>query len=1107
MTETLNSLLPDVSVGTGVISQLDTAFSGVLTGNTDAMPLAQISTLVDLFSDGGGLDSPEKLLKQGADALSGIEQLFPADTAALIKAYSDELAKLENFIGSHPVIKLMELTSNFQTTADFAVTEMKDMMEQFKSLASMSKDDFDITQIFTSLQQLTGRIKSLMPAGSGESYSNGIIDFLKNIAEGLTGWISVPSVVNKTLNNLGLAEQYMSRIDLVAPHQQLNSGLAMLVAKLDNLDLSDSEQCAEVEARLLAVENGLSFLKEQFLFLSNQVGPIVLSVDVTKYAEALGAFVSGLDKVLSNQNLTSLSSNFDIGTLVNKVHSAFQEVNLSEFATKIKNLLEQLDPLLDELDPSVVTEPMTAQLEEVGQYLDKLEEAKIAITIEVRKCFETIVQQIDRVDLLAVKSTIETALNGFRNTVVSEVAEAVTAISDGFSSVINALQSALSGVAALIEDPVKTTLQGGIAQIKGALEQLDILNALETAEAELSNACEQLKQLDFATAVDPVLEEINDAKEKLAQIDISVLNDFLKISLKGALEIFKGIDFEVDISGALVGRFNEVKELYRQLITDIKEKVESALSVISSFDPKILLASADTPFETLVEAMSKIKPSELLSPLVEAYESCIEALEPFDPAALLAPLNSVIDGLFEKLDELKPSRLLAPLQERIDQTFEVLDKLDIDAVIDGLKQQCLSSLSGIQGVPMADLLGNTAQINALGSGSLFSNLDTQKIQDFFEQKVLAPLNAFLTALDVNVLFPMFRRLQSGIDILSPTNLLERPGSLLQSIQKVLAQLPLTDAVTQLQMKWQSATQAAASLEVSANPSFHASLSLRIPNLSPIDQLSAVTASIGYLQTRVGQSTSALLSLQDNLSDTLGDVFSVLDGIIPDFAKAPDAASASETFDAELAASIPTDLSTKVSEIIAKIKQMFESFQLSDLFPKLQALSTKFRQKMESFTDLNVLFAPLQDLVDQFKDKVKSFVDLSFFIEQLDEVYNTVTDKLSTLSPAEWTQDLSAVYLELMSALQGLNFGAMGQQLDQTYNDRVLSLLETLRPTTALLPPLEALFLEVDSIVQEIKVDDIFEALIALLDTLFEQLESELKRTGEAFKQMISAVPV
>jgi hypothetical protein len=1101
---TFSAVIPDVGQATSLVGQLATAVEGVL--GDKQMPTGQIADAVSALQN-LKIDSPSALVQTGVSQLANLQQIFPEDTQKLLEAFVNELDELTRFIGGNPLVAIVQAGGKLEQGIQAVVAQIRTLADKFKSVASNTSNGLDLNEIMTSLAGVMNALKPLWGTSSATGYADQVIDFFKTKVDGLTRWVAVPTSVSGVLRNLRNAEQVFGAYSIGPLVDDVRGQIAEVKVSIAAIDFSNPTTVEAVRLKLGALVRGQETLRRALASLIDKTAPLLSAVDIVPFTSALGDFVGGLEKITST-SIAKLNIDFDLTTIIHQIHEAIASVDLAKYATDVKGFLQRIDASIDEIDPSIITVPMAEQIEQVTHYLNKLDTAKVAITLEIRKLFESIRQQIEATNLVGVRKQIEDQLKQVSQVIKGQIGQAISAIQSAVNDVLTQIQTAAQALGQLIDPQIREAIESVFGTLLSGLQSIDLPGLLKSAEEQLTSTCEQLSAVDFSIVVDPVVADIQDLKGKLQAIDISLLDGMLKISLEGAVQVIKAVDFKADISDALVAQLEDVISTNLQGFAGVKEKVEAGLDKIKMLKPDALLAAADEPFDTLLAALAELKPSDLLKPLTAAVQSLKDLLAGFSPSRLLAPLTQPLSDLMARLDDFAPSALLTPLQDKVNDALSVLDVLDIGPILDDLKSRLGNVLAGLGNFPLSGALGGAMNLNQTVANSVMGKLDAQKLQTTLETRLLNPLNALLGSLDVNRLLPVFASLQRSIATLSPTALLHQPRQHLQTIGDSLQALQISQLITSLQTGCQGINASLTALHPPASSAdSHTALLSLSAQLRPIDVLSGTAAKVDAMKATANQKATQLDQAIQTHTAPLQAVYSALTRLIPGFAAASSNEEAAAAFAAEVSLSLPANAVDELGAIISKIKGLIQDLGLAELMAAANTMSTRVQQKVLALQDLDVLFAPVQAQLDTFKTKIRGFADLSPLTAELDGVFGAVKTQLGALNPATWAASIDGLYQDVCSAVDALPVASMGTQLDQIYADNILQPIGSLKPSVSLKPALDTAFEPVAAILDQISVDKIFEAFQTLIDSLCDQLRTELKKVETAFGEMVSAVPV
>jgi hypothetical protein len=763
---------------------------------------------------------------------------------------------------------------------------------------------------------------------------------------------------------------------------------------------------------------------------------------------------------------------------------------MDAFSDQLDRYVAWLWDLVNRIDLQAIEAPLIAIADGAQAAVDGLDDAMVAVTMQVQSLFSEAEALMDQVNVEAVTQTLVSAIDDFGDDLVTQLQELTAPIRDGVESLITGLQGSLSDF-----DPtaVQDACNDVMSAVSGVLNNESLQRIADTIRNAIETAAAGIDELSFAPVADLVVAAIEEVTEALQSIDASELDPILSAALDAAVELLpQDIAALTDPLIDELGRLIEEEAPLPQL-TQVLQKPQEMLSFVRQYEPRALLGNAlSGPFETLLETLETFQPSTMLcDPINQVLETLKSRLEEnANPAMLLDPLIPLFDELLDKMDALQPAALIAPIEARMQALIDnLLEALNID-----------------------DIMG---EFDAL----------INKIQDIFDlgdraRQILQRLSTMAEGLlDAETQFsawldPIFDKLDlPGGD-----------GPLSASQAALAAAVEALDA-GRIQQRFDDAVNPVLEALQAINgaqllvPAVQAYRAVSRDALETIEGFDAEKASILAVLDRCNPMQAAFASPFQGLADFISRVQQTRSDLSTKLGDWNERWMADDSALAELSElSVSGDgLRNQLTDTVQK--QIVQPFTplfnmagplrdgvapiISSLERVMELLQTKIENALLGEDGLG----GIRTAMDRLIDRIDNF-DLSFLTDSLQELFDHIKGKLQALSPqvirdvvdAEFRQLLDAVNLDLILPPQDPD------PLDTIYEDLV-SDFSDLHPDVLVVQPLQQTFDQ--DVMPLLEVFDLTPVIQELLDKLAgmdEELKEEMQRVNGAYDAMLQAVP-
>ncbi len=829
---------------------------------------------------------------------------------------------------------------------------------------------------------------------------------------------------------------------------------------LDQYDVLRGDMQTEMFGRLDSLKGRLSTLHED---LEDQMGRIVAVLEPNSPLEFISLFSPFL-----HQGITDSEA-------------------VPELEKGLKRIVDWLQELIEAIDLTAIQEPIISAADSVHTAIDKVDDALVNVTLEVKALFAEVEVILDSIDPEAVATEVTEAIEEFKTELVQELTNLFAPASEAVSDVITTIDGTVNQF-----DPatIINALREAIQTLTGVLEDPEVVAAIKNIRDTLDKATKQLETLSFSPLTNEVIAAIEEVAETLRGIDTSDLSPALQMALQAAVAVLpKDLSPVID---PLITQFGELVEGGPvPLVKAVQKKPQQLLDSVRQFEPAMLVGDTlSKPFQALVSQIEAFAPGQLLEPIEQEVERLKTRLKDnARPGLVIEPLEPLFDELLEAIDRLQPSSLITPLEETINtvinnildslpvkEAFEQVDKgllkvrevIDISDGANALLQKVSHILQGFGAVQMQ--LGNFIE-------SILNNVDsianTGPLQQLLDELSLSLNNTRSSQLS--------NRLDAAMD------------PLLDTLNTLDPQARLTSLV---QGHRRISGQALAAL----------------PSSSEKTALTAVLGRSDPLQVDFSKPYQLLAELRveatqttDNLQETLTDWDVHFHGDGSVLAELDQLQATPQQLRQWVRQALETQLVNPLSALLGMAGPLNQS--LSPFLNELQRLATELEAKVASLTQGLDSLSEISDKIQELIQKLQDF-DLSFLSESLDSVFASLRTKLEVVDPAQLRETVDGAFHDIVDTLDVSLFIAPAEveQLDANYKE-VIAKLKTLDPealvTQIVQPEFENTAIP---ILNNFDVTDLLNVLVDRLNTLDDELKEEMDRVNKAYQAMLQAAP-
>ncbi len=1067
------------------------------------------------------LSNLSELFLSQLTGLLGVE--LPEDTTALIQAPLTALPQLLSSIPADSseitggmVDGFAQLRQTFSGDLLGGINQLLESLTNIQNLAGQSPEElipFDPGSILddtaTTILEFLSRIKE-----KAEELSGGFLEI------DLGGYNVETWFTSYAYSFISGIESYFGRdISQLFEKFQLQCQNILDPAAIRQIQTLRDKCIASyvsVKTKIAAGETGLQEELAKghntLVYLRNHLANRIASVQTALGREQLGAdhFKSGLteayNQVLQNALLEISGFKERFNRLFEDIAGQVESIQLDEIGASITSLFETLNSSINALNLHQLRQTLVDPLNRIKESIQSLKDQVLYVVVDVtnvltqfRDAVSGLTSQLGQFDAEGrFHYAFEASLNELLNTLSTNLTDTVQPAISEFSNttlggVFNQLQTLLTPAAEAVEG-VRNELAGLLQSLLDALGGLDITSALTTAQEELDAMLDRLAPIEFDPITAPVIAEIENMEEELRQIDVSSLNELTRAALQVAVEVFAAIDFDGQIKSALMDGMDTILNYPKEAMAELVDQVETIKGKLDVITPDLILKPLSDLYAPVRDSLEAISIEEIAAPLSDWQTALSAQLERFAPTQLLQPLVTIYEDIFSGFDRVNPSQLIAPIQSAMEEVVSFFEGVDLSTVTAPLTQ----SLQTIQ-----------TQVAALNPSNLLNPLveGFQAIQEQMNRYnpavLLAPVDAIVDSileriedLPQNLLAILQGALSSfaaRIERISPAHIFERLTGDCAYVHGLLTQLNPQQLVADLYDSYQEMKSAYRDAGISDTPA-----DALIESLNPLTLLAELNVGFQALEDnwqawQAGFEAGDLTALHDNLRPKLQEFLPLSD---------PGAL----TFDF-----ITTFLEeNKPSSFLGGLTTLYETLQsqLGALNPQRLAdnLQTSFDTIQNTFAqlDLSAIAQEVNGVFDEIKEAVAD-IDLQIIADELDHMTQDVRALLAALDPGALAAPLEALWNNVVSVLAQIDPQALLAPL-AVIIEPLKDGINAFDPA-GFAAPLNSIFDEIKRIIDEIDVRVVLQPLTDKLDELRDELDEELTKVGQAFEEMVRAVPV
>jgi hypothetical protein len=1095
-----------------------------LVAGDESSPVGEVFTAI------AGLDSRlnidwSGLSEQLPNTLAAIRNALPANTLSHVTSLGASYETARDFLENSALVK--EVTSSGVSLREVALAVIADILTLFDGRLSDLTSNVVDPDILNALRAALSSLEDFetdFPAHSA--------DFLPFVTSSLMG--VAPDLLDAPLAHLNTSLSVFAPLERasleanILPNQQaVISAHQDLVALIQSFDPADVNAYVQITARLDALESANDVMLTALGTLYQQLDTLISN---HAWNDIFGLYADLLDTI-------AIDDIVSVDDIVDRMVEMLEDVLARMFMVfDVQDMEERIQLLGRSIRDAALGSPMGQIQSSVRGFLEDIRDEILAIPTEeiqalVLGLLTNITDQVNELGIGDIQDAVTDAFN-----------EADTFITENINTALgDSIRTQLETFAADFQPAAVTDLMD---ELTAAISQLSSImdNVETTLNSELSNLediADQLNDLSFEPISNEAISRIDEIKGRLATINPDALSDAEKLALKGALAVIEAIDLDGLINDQLKAGYHAAE---REVIT-LLEQIEASLGRVRDrflvFSPDGLLGPVNNALDQVESAIEDINGQLLLKALYDQLDALKSRLGEISPGGLLNPLQPAYDAFRSTLDQVSSDRLVQPLHAIYDRIDSLIDIVDITPLLNELdtRQKALFNdartriIDGLTSLdlpePLNGFFGRIQPLLELMTDALFADPDTGLRQLDVEFRNRVNLGDLFAPLD-----DLFMRLIHLMQSIPPEDLTETMNAIRVSLGVGMHGLNPHNILGVLRGGYGRLADISPTLLLGVSfslPAVKLAFEARAASAPGdlIDDREAVSARFDVVLSGVGptvggarmqqlmqQHGRALEALRTHINAL--DVSSVgenyarvrrnLDRLVPDFLQQSTPLTHADII-AGIYAMRPSERAQKFETVLSRL--------LRELDPLETSLESAINDMLLAVRETLMMVNPLSlndsvtAIYDAIREKVR-VIDPDDLKEAIDAVFAPLESLVDTVNPSNIKNLIDASFNKMVNGLT-TNVRDVLDQLVGIINEQLRAIKDTLKSLmdavrTALQDVtigLEGILVQFDNLI----FVEIFDRLRQVMENLGRSFDKELERVGNAFNQMLGAIPL
>jgi hypothetical protein len=1074
--------------------------AGTLQGITDPTPAGQLASVNGDVSglNLGSLESSVKVLAEGAASVVGSLPI----AGDVVKPVTDALSALESLVAN---------------------PEIGDLETKIKALVG------DLSGVFEGPRD--GGVLGALHAAAvalGDSPESGLI---KSLVEKLTSsaGVSIPSV------------PIADGIQALDGAVRVVGGLMVLDSVTADIDRLTKLMAARIDPRVLDRE--LAALEAALSFEGGELADAMASVaagdlpKVQRIVVAVAAAAAALNRIqdeytaamgLGEATLTYL----DVDSLTKELDTGRTLIRTADL-TPINRLSTQLAGALQPLLRHDVLEGPTHDLDalfasvegrmtdiagritaiDVAQFVQPLDAGLHLLTVPVDRLKDL----LDQVRV-AYQGALGTVRDGVAALPVKTIADAIHALLDPISRVIETVRQLVTDVLAALQtaantitgalgqvegfvDDLKHSVEALFGQVKTFLDSLHLDQALGAVEENLRKLATALQQARMEPYFSTAANAIGTAADVISNVPFNLLPDSMKSDVDAAIAPIKNADagqLETEIESLLQitpdGHFAILDDVDAAVAT-LQQSYDALLAEVQKHEPREALKDVDAKLKELSAKIQQLSPALTLQPVQDAIDQVKHALASLDVNAPLQPVRDAFTSIIAKVNEFKPSTLLGGIEDRIvaarTQVTSLLRLPQLEQTLDDLHTRAVTLL----GLYDADFLQHRLELAVQEFIAIADGTPKLRLTGGFG----AIVAGLLDGMGLRVYPFSFETVLGWIDGASAAADLNarvaRSGAAVAAVRATVDSLDFQGRAAVLAARAanvRAAIGALATRLIAGSPE-----ALALTAMEPRLDAAAV---FGFLEVNRVRFAAALAAANTRLQVIAQPGFSDADVRVANLKASIAPLDPARSYVRQLLQRI--GLTGFELGLAGVLRAFFTIVPPSRLVGVVRPIFDALRERAQTLVD--AILTPLKDAVGRVRAALDA-IDLAPLLAALDAIHAEVIAQIQLLSPDSLLGPTLAEVNALKATLEAADPLAPVLQILNGVRDTVARVLAKLSLETILATPL-AIYAELLTDLSKLDIAKLIAPLRAELDDLAKQVDDGLDKTVTAFERLQAALP-
>lgn len=336
----------------------------------------------------------------------------------------------------------------------------------------------------------------------------------------------------------------------------------------------------------------------------------------------------------------------------------------------IDDIQTRLETVLDLLDISAVSAPVTTALARANSTLANIEAQLAALGASSARAFDDARSQLQTLDLARLQrqfeQSLEQAVGAIEAALAATLAPATTALAQ-------ALQAADTAMDAIDPEALSAPLQQILQPLASLSQQEDVARLIQVL-GQVKALSESLSRISFAPVADEVIAAIGKLEAVLRAIDPATLPAPGPELIRSAMSVLP--PSLVPLTDPLIVRLDtQLEASPTELLTQLKAIPEEARARLLALSPRAALAPLlAEPFAAVRDGLAAFQPAQWLDEADRTLADTRQRLgRQLDIGGALAAPAQAHGALVRELEGLRPSALLQPLTTTLGQALQALD--------------------------------------------------------------------------------------------------------------------------------------------------------------------------------------------------------------------------------------------------------------------------------------------------------------------------------------------------------------------------------------------------------------------------------------------------